>query len=126
MKSFTFHASSHFNFEFNWGRPINVKFSFNKLFNSLSVTGRYCLCPMLSFLYNEIIVLFSRLAPLCWCVYVYPCGFGRQYQAGSNQLSSEPLGDLARWRACLLPMTRMISLLRGEGHTHIHERATVL
>lgn len=54
------------------------------------------------------------------CVYMYPCVFGRQYQAGSNQLSSEPLDDLARWRACLLPMTRMISLLRGEGHTHIH------
>ncbi len=75
---------------------------------------------MLSFLYNEIIVLFIRLALLCWCVYVLLCVFGRHYQAGSNQLSSEPLGDLAWWRACLLPMTRMISLLRGEGHTHTH------
>lgn len=81
--------------------------------------GRYRPHPVLSALFSTIkpLLYFVSWLP-CACVCIYVCVLGRQYQAGSNQLSSEPLHDLARWRACLLPMTRMISLLRGERHTH--------
>lgn len=71
-------------------------FSIDNLFNPLSVTGPYCLCPMLCFPYNEIIVLFSELAPLCLCVCTCIC----VCLAGSTRLGQTSLVP-SRWMTWL-------------------------